>query len=117
MAKVIFKMFFEFFFSNIFFNNFFFGENFFIEFFWRKFFFSQNISVKIFFTIFPRISVAFDVYEIMYFAKFWSTEKKLLIFFAIFFLTMYVNTKFENVSFLKKVKFSLIVLLNFFTHY
>ena len=30
---------------------------------------------------------------------------------------MNVNTKYENVSLLEKVKFSLIVLLDFFTHY
>ena len=43
--------------------------------------------------------------------------KKNCDFFAIFFSAMNVNTKFENVSFLKKVKFSLIVLSDFFTHY
>ena len=45
------------------------------------------------------------------------SEKKIVNFFCDFFPAMNVNTKFENVSFLKTVKFSLIVLLDFFTHY
>ena len=36
--------------------------------------------------------------------QFWCTEKKLYISFAIFFSTMNVNNKFENISFLKKSK-------------
>ena len=75
----------------IFFYKFFFGKN---------FSFHKNISAKIFFTIFSRISFVFDVCEIMYFAKFfirnfasceffvlqfWCTEKKIVHFFLRFF--------------------------------
>ena len=82
IAKIIFKMFFEFFFQQIFFlYKFFFGENFFYKFFFLKIFivefffgenfsFHKNISAKIFFPIFSRIPFVFDVCEIMYFAKF-----------------------------------------------
>ena len=89
--------------------------------------FHKNISAKIFFTIFSRVSFVFDVCEIMRFANFYLKFCLLRIFlfckFGVrkkivnFFSAMNVNTKFENVSFLKKSKISLIVLLDFFTHY
>ena len=93
---------------------------------------SPRLVVNDFFTTFSRISFVFDACEIMYFAKFFIRnfayseffcfvilvyEKKKVNFFCDFFSAMNVNTKFENFSFLKKVKFSLIVLLDFFTHY
>ena len=80
------KNFFDFFFQKIFFTKifsykFFFGENFYYRiffgenfyyriFFGENFYFQKNISAKIVFTIFSRISFVFDVCEIMYFAKF-----------------------------------------------
>ena len=89
IAKIILKNFFEYFFRKFFFyehffrfflrqiclrkfffTNFFFVKIFIIEFFWRKFFFHKNISAKIFFTVFSRISFVFDVCEIVYFAQF-----------------------------------------------
>ena len=51
-------------------NIFFLVKIFLSNFFWRKFSFHKNISAKIFFTIFSRISFVFDICEIMYFAKF-----------------------------------------------
>ena len=58
-------------FLKIFFYKFFFGANFYYRiFFGESFSFYKNISAKIFFTIFSRISFVFDVCEIMYFAKF-----------------------------------------------
>ena len=74
--EIILKIFFKFFFSKNFFcdffsTNFFFGENFFYRiFFGENGSFHKNISVKIFFTIFSRISFVFYVCQIMYFAKF-----------------------------------------------
>ena len=68
-------MLFDFFFStNFFHENFFqqifFGENFYYRiFFGENFSFHKNISAKILFTKFSRISFVFDVCEIMYFAK------------------------------------------------
>ena len=129
ISKMIFNIFLTFSFEK-----FFFGENFFYRiFFGETFSFHKNISAKIFFTICSRISFVFDLYEIMYFAKFFIRifayceffcfaivvygKKNCKFFFVIFFSTMNMNTKFENVSFLKKVKFSLIVLLDFFIHY
>ena len=121
------NFFYENFFLQIFFWWNFFSTNFFLVkfFFYRIFFgenfsFHKNISAKIFFTIFPRIYFVFVVCEIMYFANFFIRnfaycefslfgnfgvrKKKLLIFFRFFFSAMNVNTKFENVSFLKKSK-------------
>ena len=110
------------FFTNIFFYKFVFGENFyyFLFFFGENFSFHTNISAKICFTIFSRISSVFDVCEIMYYAKFFIHTfayceffcfailvygKKIVKFFCDFFFSaMNVNTKFENVSFLKKRK-------------
>ena len=69
ITKIIFKIFFEYF-TKIFTYKFFFGENFFYRYFFGEIFsFHKNISAKIFFTIFSRISFGFDVCEIMYFAK------------------------------------------------
>ena len=71
IANIILKIFFEFFFSKDFFYENFFLQIFFIEFFFGKnFSFHKNISAKIFFTIFSRISFVFYVCEVMYFAKF-----------------------------------------------
>ena len=155
-AKIIFKIFFNFFFPkinristefffkyekkmpklfskffpNFFFETFFFTKILFYNFFWWKFFYRiffgehfsvhKNISAKIVFTIFSRISFVFDVCEIMYFAKFFIRNfryceffcfaisvygKKIVNFvFAIFFSAMNVNAKFENVSFLERSK-------------
>ena len=92
-------MFYTFFFGEIFYYRIFFGEN---------FSFHKNISAKIFFTIFSRISFVFDVCEIMCFAKFFirnfGVRKKIVNFCAIFFSAMNVNAKFENFCFLKKSK-------------
>ena len=129
-----FKIFFRiFFFEKFFSTNFFLVKIFFIEFFLQQFFFSQKYFCEDFFTIFSRISFVFDVCEIKYFAKFFIRnfayceffcfeilvygKKNCKFFLRFFFSAMNVNTKFENVSFLKKVKFSLIVLLDFFIHY
>ena len=83
-----------------------------MTFFFHRIFLSRNFSFH------KNISFVFDVCEIMYFAKiyirsfaycevfvlqFWCTGKK--IFLQFFFLAMNLNTKFENVSFLKKSKF------------
>ena len=93
IAKIIFKIFSKFFFYDNFFLQIFFCENFYYRvFFGENFSFHKNISAKIFFTIFSRISFVFDVCETMYFAnffvlQFWCTEKKILIFFAIFFFS------------------------------
>ena len=102
------------------------------NFFWRKSF-HKNISAKIFFTIFSQISFVFDVCEIMYFAKIFIRNfayceffcfailvygKKNCNFFLQFFFqrwTWIPNLKFF--FFWNKVKFSLLVLLDFFTHY
>ena len=64
IVKIIFKIFFNFFFRKISFAKIFLS-NFFCE----NFSFYKNTSAKIFFTIFSRISFVFDVCEIMYFAK------------------------------------------------
>ena len=109
-----------FFFRTIFFSNFFLVKIFSYRiFFGENLSFYKNISAKIFFTIFLRIYFVFDVCEIMYFEKFcignfayWEFYcfailvhgKKMYTFFAIFFSAMNVNTKFENVFFLKKSK-------------
>ena len=59
------------FFTKIFFYKFLFGENFYYRiFFGENFSFHKNISAKIFFIIFSRMSFVFDVCEIMYFANF-----------------------------------------------
>ena len=138
IAKIILKMFFEFFFS----KNFLY-ENFFLQiFFWWKFLlsnffgenfsFHKNISAKIFFTIFSRISFVFDFCEIMYFAKFlihnfayWDFCFAILVYGILvrnFWLRFFCQrrTWIPNLKmflFWKKVKFPLIVLLDFFTHY
>ena len=71
LPKLFVKFFSNFFLRKFFSTNFFLVEIFFIEFFLAKiFFFHKNISAKIFFTIFSRISFVFDVCEIIYFAKF-----------------------------------------------
>ena len=77
-----------------------------IVFFWQKFFFSQKYFREDFLTIFSQISFVFDIFEIMYFAKFFIRNFAYcqLFRFAIFFSAMNVNTKFEDVSFLKKSK-------------
>ena len=67
IAKIILKFFVEFFFfkkicTNIFFYKFFFWWKFLVS----NFSFHKNISAKIFFTIFSRISFVFDVCEILY---------------------------------------------------
>ena len=130
--KKIAIIFFEFFFfEKIFFS--FFLQIFFIEFFFgENFSFHKNISAKIFFTIFSRIYFVFDVCKIMYFAKkiirnfaycefFFSkfgVRKKNCKFFLHFLFqrwTWIANLKMF--LFWKKVKFSLIILLDFFTHY
>ena len=131
--------------TNFFYENFylqiFFRDIFFYKFFLRKFFssnfflvkifliqffsgendsFHKNISVKIFSTIFSRISFVFDVCEIMYFPKFFIRnfaycefvrfailmygKKNCKFFLRFFFSAMNANTKFENCSFLKKSK-------------
>ena len=142
----IYKFFLGTFFStNFFYENFylqiFFRDIFFYKFFLRKFFssnfflvkifliqffsgendsFHKNISVKIFSTIFSRISFVFDVCEIMYFPKFFIRnfaycefvrfailmygKKNCKFFLRFFFSAMNANTKFENCSFLKKSK-------------
>ena len=102
-----FFFFYIFFYEIFFFYNFFAVNIFLSYFFWRKFFFHKNISF------------VFDFCEIMYFAKFyirnfgyceffvfqfWCIEKKNCKLFCNFFSAMNVNTKFENVSFLKKSK-------------
>ena len=84
-----------------------------------KIFIIEFFLAKIFFTIFSQISFVFDVCELMYIAKFFIRNfatceffcseilvygKKIVNFFAIFFSAMNVNTKFENVSVLKKNK-------------
>ena len=137
IAKFIFKIFFDFFskffFTKTLFYKFFFGENFFIEFFCRKFFFSQKYFCEDFFTILSRISFVFDVCEIMYLAKFFIRNFAYCEFFCFailvyrkrnckFFLRFFFQrwTWIPNLKiflFWKKVKFSLIVLLDFFTHY
>ena len=99
---------------------------------WRNFSLHKNISAKIFFTIFSGIYFVFVVCEILHFAKKFIRNfayceffcfailvygKKIVNFFCDFFLAINVNTKFENVFFSEKVKFSQILLLDFFTHY
>ena len=97
-----------------------FGANFYYRiFFGENFSFHKNISAKIFFTIFSRVSFVSDVCEIMYFAKFFIRNfayceffcfailvygKKSKFFLQFFFSATNVNTKFENFSFLKKSK-------------
>ena len=108
------------FFRIFFFEKFSFGQNFYYRiFFGENFVVHKNISAKIFFTIFSRICFVFDVCGIMYFAKFFIRnfayceffcfailmyDKKIVNFFCVFFSAMNVNTKFKNVSFLKKSK-------------
>ena len=108
-----------------FFSNFFFEKFSLRKFFFTIFFFGENFVyriflAKIFFTIFSRISFVFDVWKIMYFAKFFIRNFAYCEFFCFvilvygknnckfflrfFFSAMNVNTKFENVSFLKKSK-------------
>ena len=109
----------KFFFIEFFSTNFFLVKIFFIEFFLANVFsFHKNIFANIFFTIFSRISFVFDVGGIMYFTKFFIRNfayceffcfailvyGKIIVNFCDFFLGMNVNTKFENVSFLKKSK-------------
>ena len=117
IAKIIIKIFFE----KIFLSNFF----------WRKFVFSQNYFCEIFFTIFSRIDFVFDVCEIMYFAKFFIRNFAYCEFFCFAFLVYgKKNCKFllrfffqwwtsmpnlKMFLFWKKVKFSLMLLLDFFT--
>ena len=111
-----------------FFSNLFISKNFFYEIFFIKFFLA-----KIFFTTFSQISFVFDVCKIMYFPKFFIRnfayceffsfailvyEKKIVNFFRHFFFQRW--TWIPNLKmffFWKKVKFSLIVLLDFFIHY
>ena len=117
-----------------FYNFFFFGENFFSRIFYGEHFsFHKKISAKIFFTIFLRISFVFDVCEIMYFAKFFIRNFAYCKFFCFailvfgkknckFFLRPFFQwwtwiPNFKIFLFWKTVKFSLIVLLDFFTHY
>ena len=99
-------------------TNFFLVKIFFIEFFWRKFFFSQKYFCEDFFhNIFAnsfciwclRKNVFCEVFylkfcllRIFLFCNF-GVRKKIVNFFCGF-LAMNVNTKFENVSFLKKSK-------------
>ena len=133
IAKVIFKMF-RFFFSNkIFYEHFFFGENFFIEFFLAKIFFSQkyfsedffhNIFSNFFCIWYLRNNVFCEIFysefcllRIFLFCNFSVRKKNCKCFLRFFFSAINVNTKFENFLFWKKVKFFLIVLLDFFTHY
>ena len=72
LPKLFPNFFFEKFFLRKFFSiNFFFGENYLYRIlFGENFSFYKNISAKIFFTIYSRISFVFDVCETMYFAKF-----------------------------------------------
>ena len=122
------------FFAKFFFYKFFFGENFYYRiFFGQNFSFHKNISAKIFLTIFSRISFVFDICEIMYFAKFFFRNFAYCEFFCFaillygkknckFFLQFFFQRwawipKLKMFLFWKKVKFSLIVLLDFFTHY
>ena len=69
IAKIIFLIFFQFFFSKNFFYDNFFYKFFLSIFFGENFSFHKNICAKIFLTIFSRIAFVFDVCEIMYFAK------------------------------------------------
>ena len=126
IAKIIFKIFFEFFFS----KNFFY-ENFFLQiFFWWKFILSNFFLAKIFlftkiflrrlfsqyfreflwYLMFAKSCILRNfLFEILLIAnvfvlQFWCTEKKIENFFCDFFSAMNVNTKFDNFSFLKKSK-------------
>ena len=121
------------FFSNFFLRKFFSTNFFYRIFFGENFSFHKNISATIFFTIFSRISFVFDVCEIMYFARFFIRNFAYCVFFRFailvygkknckFFLRFFFQrwTWIPNLKmflFWKKVKFSLIVLLDFFTHY
>ena len=118
-ARIIFKKFFEFFFStNFFFYKFFLVKIFIMNFSWQKFFFLQKYFCENFFhiifanlfcilclrnNVFCEIFYSkFRLLRIFLFCNFGLRKKKLQIFFAIFFSAMIVNTKVENVSFLKK---------------
>ena len=106
IAKIIIKIFFKLFC--------------FVHFFYENFSFHKNISAKIVFTIFSRISFVFDVCEIMYFAKFFIVnfaycklfcfcnfgvrKKNCKFFLRFFFSALNVSTEVENFSFLKKSK-------------
>ena len=76
--------------------------------FFYKFFICENFFYLIFFgenfSFYKNISFVFDVCEIMYFAKFFIRNFAYCDFFVLqfSFSAMNVNTKFENVSFLKK---------------
>ena len=93
-------------------TNFFLVKFFLSNFFWRKFLFSQKCFCDDFFhNIFanffcirclPKFFIRNFAYCEFFVLQYWSTEKKLSIFFAIFFSAINVNTKFENVYFLKK---------------
>ena len=73
-------------------------------------FFSQYFREFLLYLMFAKQSILrnffFDILLIanLFVLQFRCTEKKLLIFFAIFLSAMNVNTKFENFSFLKKSK-------------
>ena len=118
------------FFSNIFFRNNFFSTNFFlvnifdIEFFLAKIFFSQKYFCEDFFLQYFRDFLLYLMFakffirnfaycEFFCFAILVYRKKYCKFFLRFFFSAMNDNTKFENVSFLKKSKISLIVLLDF----
>ena len=141
MLKIFFKFFFSkiFFYENsfrkiflmkIFFENFF-HEHFFRENFFRKIFVMKIFFEKFFFvdnfSFYTNISFVFDVCEIMYFAnfvirnfayceffvlQFWCTEKNCQFFLQFFFQRWTWIPNLKMFLFWKKVKFSLIVLLD-----
>ena len=119
------------FFMDIFFYKCYFGENFVIEFFWRKFVFSQNYLCEDFFhNIFANFVWIWCLRNNVFCRMFYSKLCLLRIFlfcnFGVrknncqFFLRFFFQrwTRMPNLKmflFWKKVKFSLIVLLDFFT--
>ena len=106
ISKIIFKILFEFFFS----ENFFY-EHFFLEiFFWWKFFFSQKYFCEDFFhNIFTNFFCIWCLRNNVYCENFYSKLCLLRIF-------LFCNFGVWKKK-LKKVKFSLIVLLDFFIYY
>ena len=138
LPKLFLKFFSNFFFSKNFFyeffsTNFFLVKIFFIVFFWRKFFFSQKYFCEIFFhIIFANFFCIWylqnNVFCEIFYSKFCLLQivcfailvygKKNVNFFCDFFFQQW--TWIPNLKmflFWKKVKFSLIVLSDFFTHY
>ena len=115
-GQIYFEFFSNFFFEQIFSYKFFFGENLFhkIFFFSQKYFcedFFHNIIANFFCIWCLRNNVCCEIFyskfcllRIFLFCYSGVRKKKLEISFAIFFSAINMNTKFENVSFLKKKK-------------